>query len=148
MYCVNCGSPVTSNLSYCNRCGANLKEKSESNKIGPISAYLTAITLIGITGLGIMLGASIVLRKFEMPVDFIAFFTLQIFLVVLLTEIMLFRSLSKLTSANESRRQFTPAQQPPLELHAPAASTFTEPVGSVTDNTTRTLEYVRREQRP
>ena len=58
---------------------------------------------------------------------------------------MLIRSLSRLTSSKESRHQFTPAQQPPLELHSPAASTFTEPVSSVTDNTTRTLEYARRD---
>jgi hypothetical protein len=146
MYCVNCGSPVTSSLSYCNRCGSNLRDKAESNKTGPISAYLTAITLIGITGLGIMLGGAIVLRTgVGMPVDFIAFFLLQVFLVVLLTEVMLIRSLSRVTSANESRRQFTPAQQPPLELHSPASSTFTKPVSSVTDNTTRTLEYARRD---
>jgi hypothetical protein len=92
-----------------------------------------------------MLGGTIVLRSLGMPVDFIAFFMLQVFLIVGLTEVMLIRSLSRVTSSKESRPQFTPAQQPPLELHSPAASTFTEPVGSVTDNTTRTLEYARRE---
>jgi len=145
MYCVNCGSPVTSSLSYCNRCGNSLKEKTEPTKTGPISAFLTAITLIAICGLGVMLGGTIVLRSLGMPVDFIAFFMLQIFLIVALTEVMLIRSLSRLTSTKESRHQFTPVQQPPLELHSPAASTFTEPVGSVTDNTTRTLEYARRD---
>ena len=145
MYCVNCGSPVTSSLSYCNRCGNSLKEKTESSKTGPISAFLTAITLIAICGLGVMLGGTIVLRSLGMPVDFIAFFMLQTFLIVALTEVMLIRSLSRLTSSKESRHQFTPAQQPPLELHSPAASTFTEPVSSVTDNTTRTLEYARRD---
>jgi hypothetical protein len=146
MYCVNCGSPVTASLSYCNRCGSSLREKAESNKTGPISAFLTAITVIAICGLGIMLGGSLVLRKDAgMPVEFVAFFMFFTFLIVVLTEIMLIRNLSRLTSSNESRRQFTPVQQPPLELHSPAASTFTEPVSSVTDNTTRTLEYARRD---
>jgi hypothetical protein len=93
-----------------------------------------------------MLGGSLVLRKDAgMPVEFVAFFMFFTFLIVVLTEIMLIRNLSRLTSSNESRRQFTPVQQPPLELHSPAASTFTEPVSSVTDNTTRTLEYARRD---
>ena len=145
MYCINCGSPVTSSLSYCNRCGSSLREKSESSKTGPISAFLTAITLIAICGLVVMLGGTIVLRGLGMPTDFIAFFMLQTFLIVALTEVMLIRSLSRLTSSKESRNQFKEAQQPPLELHSPAASTFTEPMSSVTDNTTRTLEYARRD---
>lgn len=146
MYCVNCGSPVTPSLSYCNRCGNSLREKTESSKTGPISAFLTAITLIAICGLGVMLGGSIVLKSgVGMPVDFIAFFMLFTFLTVALTEVMLIRSLSKLSSSNATKNRFTPEQQPPLELNSPAASTFTEPVSSVTDNTTRTLEYARRD---
>jgi len=145
MYCVNCGSPVTSSLSYCNRCGSSLREKTESSKTGPIASFLTAITLIAICGLGVMLGGTIVLRGLGMPTDFIAIFMLFTFLIVGLTEVMLIRSLSKLSSSNATMNRFTPAPQPPLELHSPAASTFTEPVSSVTDNTTRTLEYARRD---
>jgi len=146
MYCVNCGSPVTPSLSFCNRCGASLKEKAESNKTAPITAFLTAITLIAICGLGIMLGGSLALRSAAgLPVDFVAFFMLCTFLTVVVTEVMLVRNLSKLTGSSETKHVFTPAQpQPPLQLQQPAASSF-EPVGSVTDNTTRTLEYSRRE---
>ena len=78
----------------------------------------------------------------------VAVFMLFTFLTVVLTEFMLFRNLSKLTGSKETKRQFTPAQQPPLELRSPSAQAFGEPVGSVTENTTRTLEYARREQRP
>ena len=81
-----------------------------------------------------------------MPTDFIAVFMFLTFLIVGLTELMLIRSLSKLSSSNATMNRFTPAQQPPLELRPPAATTFTEPVSSVTtDNTTRTLEYARRD---
>ena len=96
-----------------------------------------------------MFAGSLVLRNGAgLPFDLVAVFMLFTFLTVVLTEFMLFRNLSKLTGSKETKRQFTPAQQPPLELRSPSAHAFGEPVGSVTDNTTRTLEYARREQRP
>ena len=55
MYCATCGTPLAPGLSYCNRCGASLKEPSESHTKS-IAAFLTAITLIGLIGMGIMLG--------------------------------------------------------------------------------------------
>ena len=82
MYCVNCGTPLTQGLSYCNRCGANLREKSEPST-GAISAFLTAITLVGIAGLGIMLGGALVLRRgADLSQEMIGFFMLFTFLIV------------------------------------------------------------------
>jgi hypothetical protein len=93
-----------------------------------------------------MLGGSLVLKKEAgLPEDLVGFFMLFTFISVVLTEIMLIRTLSRLMGSKETKRQITPAQQPPLELRPPSAQSFGEPVGSVTDNTTRTLEYVRRE---
>jgi len=145
MYCANCGTPITATLSYCNRCGMNLREKQEPGKTAPMTALLTAITLIAISALGIMLGGSLALKGAGFPVDFIAVFMLFTFLMVCLTEILLIRNLSRLTGSSEPKRYVMQPQQPPLELRPPAAQTFGEPMGSVTDNTTRTLEYARRE---
>ena len=146
MYCSNCGTPLTQSLSYCNRCGANLKERSEVST-GAISAFLTAITLIGITGLGIMFGGALVLRRGALlSQELIGVFMLFTFLLVSLTEIMLVRNLSKLTSAKETKSYF-PAP-PPIQqdLRLTQGTPLGEPVASVTENTTRTLEYIRREQ--
>ena len=147
MYCSNCGTPVTSGISYCNRCGTGLREKPESTNTGAITAFLTAITLIGICGLGIMLGGSLVLRREAgLPVELVGFFMLFTFVIVGLTEILLVRNLSKLTSSAERTHHLPMTQTPPLELRPPTTTSFGEPIGSVTDNTTRTLEYARRER--
>jgi len=153
MYCSSCGTAITPGLSFCNRCGARLEEKPEASRTGAISAYLTAITLIGFAGLGVMLGGSLALRNgANMPVEFVAFFMLFTFLITVLTEFMLIRNLSKLTGLSETRPHLTyvqptqSAHQPPLELRPPTAQSFGESIGSVTDNTTRTLEYARRER--
>jgi hypothetical protein len=144
MYCANCGTPLTQGLSYCNRCGASLRERSEI-KTGAISAYLTAITLIAVAGLGIMLGGALALRKeTDFGHEMIGFFMLFVFLIVSLTEVMLLRNLSRLTGSTE-RTKYLPQQAPP-DLRLPHATPLGEPVSSVTENTTRTLEYARREQ--
>jgi hypothetical protein len=146
MYCAHCGTPLTQGLSYCNRCGANLKEHTEVST-GAISAFLTAITLIGIAGLGIMFGGALVLRKgANLSQELIGFFMLFTFMIVGMVEIMLVRNLSKLTSAKETKNYF-PAS-PPIQhdLRLTPGSPLGEPVTSVTENTTRTLEYIRREQ--
>lgn len=143
MYCANCGTPITQGLSYCNRCGVNLKERPE-NKTGQITAFLTAITILGIAGLGIMLGGALVLRKGAgLGQELVGFFMLFTFLLTAVAEVMLIRNLSKLTGSSETKYLPQPA---PHELRLPQATPFGEPTSSVTENTTRTLEYARREE--
>lgn len=145
MYCANCGTQLVQGLSYCNRCGFNLRERTESNTAA-ISAFLTAITLIAVVGLGILIGGSIALRKeADFSHEMLGFFMLFTFLIVSSTEVLLIRNLSKLMSSKEKQTRSLP---PPVhhDLRLPQHSTLGEPVPSVTENTTRTLEYERREQ--
>lgn len=146
MYCANCGTPLTQGLSYCNRCGTSLRERSGTNT-GAISAFLTAITLIGVGGLGLMFAGALVLRKgANLSQELIGFFMLFTFLIVSMVELMLVRNLSKLMDgAKEEKRNYFPAPQTANDLRLPQATPFGEPVSSVTENTTRTLEYMRRD---
>jgi hypothetical protein len=145
MYCASCGTPLTQGLSYCNRCGANLREHQET-KTGAISAVLTAIILIGVIGMGIMLGGSLVLRKEAgFPFELVGFFMLFTFLITGMTEFMLIRNLSKLTGSAEKTKYLPAPQVAPPEFRLPQAQPLGEPVSSVTEHTTRTLEHARRE---
>ena len=146
MYCANCGTPLVQGLSYCNRCGVSLRERTESNT-GSVTAFLTAITLLGIVGLGIMIAGPLVLRRGALlSQELIGVFMLFTFLITGITEFMLIRNLSKLFPSKEEKFRALP---PPVaqDLRLPQASTLGEPVpmGSVTENTTRTLEYARRD---
>jgi hypothetical protein len=146
MYCATCGTPLAPGLSYCNRCGASLKERSESHT-GSIAAFLTAITLIGLIGMGIMLGGMVTLsRDARLSEPFVAFFMLFAFLIVVTTEVLLVRQLSRLTSSSE-RKVIDLPQQPvmPSEFRAAQPRALAEPMQSVTENTTRTLDYSRNE---
>jgi predicted nucleic acid-binding Zn ribbon protein len=146
MYCVTCGTPLAPGLSYCNRCGASLKERSDS-KSGAIIAFLTAITLIGISGLGIMLGGTMALkREANLSQELVGIFMLFTFLIVCITEILLVRQLSRLTGSNEQKRVDVPPHfVAPPEFRPVQPRTLAEPIPSVTENTTRTLEYSRSE---
>ena len=149
MYCSTCGTPVAPGLSFCNRCGTSLKERDEAKPTAAITAFLTAITLIGLIGLGIMLGGALTLRKeANLAEEIVGMFMLFTFLIVTTTEILLVRQLSKLTSVRE-KKQISPGMPAPAitaefaAAHQPRG--LAEPVQSVTENTTRTLEYSNRE---
>jgi uncharacterized OB-fold protein len=145
MYCASCGTPLTQGLSYCNRCGTSLRERSASNT-GAISAFLTAITLIGVGGLALMFAGALVLRRGAgLSQELIGFFMLFAFLIVGMVEVMLVKNLSKLMGEKEKRNYFPVPQNVSNDLRLPQATPFGEPVSSVTENTTRTLEYLRRD---
>jgi hypothetical protein len=146
MYCSNCGTPRTADVSYCNRCGVDLRERRTPSNTAVISALLTAITTLGIVGLAIMFGGALILRrKAGLDQELIGVFMMFTFLIVGVTEFMLVKNLSKLTGGSESKKYFAPPPVPTNELRLPAAGNLGEPVPSVTENTTRTLDYVRRE---
>jgi hypothetical protein len=125
----------------------SLKERQEAKQVGAIPAFLTAITLVGVIGMGILLGGALTLSKEahlnEALVGFFMFFT---FIIVLTTEILLVRQLSRLTGTTQSKTIDAPQQAPmPAEFRAPYSHVLAEPLPSVTENTTRTLEYSRNE---
>ena len=151
MFCSTCGTTITPGLSFCNRCGASLKEREESTvRTGAIVAFLIAITIIGIGGLGIMLGGALTLKRdAALGEDVVGMFMFFTFFILSLTEFFLVRQLSKLLGSKEPKHaSLPPYATMPNELRtaqaAPARS-LPEAMPSVTENTTRTLEYSRNE---
>ena len=147
MYCSACGTQIAPGLSFCNRCGTNLKERSGNANSTTIPAYLTAVTVLGIIGLGIMLGGAMVLRReAQLGEDLVGIFMLFTFLIVGTIELMLLRQLSRLVGSREEQRVISPPVHQMHELRPANVAAFAEPLTSVTENTTKTLEYSRREQ--
>jgi predicted nucleic acid-binding Zn ribbon protein len=147
MYCSACGTQIAPGLSFCNRCGTSLKEHSRTASTATISAYLTAVTVLGVFGLGIMFGGALVLtKKAHLNADLVGIFMLFTFLLVGTIELMLLRQLSKLVGSREEQRVISPPVHQMHELRPANVAVSAEPLTSVTDNTTRTLEYARREQ--
>ncbi len=159
MYCPSCGLQLTRELRYCPRCGANLnppakQEESSTSLVGPIWAVSLAVTLITLTGLGLVFafGIVVLVKGVSLPLTMLAL--VFFFLLVLLTiVVLLIRQLSRLLSMHE---------QPADAAHAPYRSADTdneleagpapqleaprEPPLSVTENTTRALEHLPGER--
>ena len=151
MYCAHCATPLAPGLSFCNRCGASLKER-ETPRGSAVSKLLTAVVLVAIFGLAIMFVGPIVLKKGgDIDGDPLIIFIALTFSLLTMIEIFLLRQLShELGMPNDSASQREKAfQQPgpvPRELQAAPLRNVAEPISSVTENTTRTLEYSRREE--
>ena len=93
-----------------------------------------------------LFGMLILRRKANLDQSLIGFFMLFSFLIIGMVEVMLFRSLSKLTSSNDKKNPVSLPHTTQQDLRLPPGMPLGEPVPSVTENTTRTLEYARREQ--
>lgn len=149
MYCSACGSPITPGLSFCNRCGMSLKERSGDSKSPiPIIALVVAMIVVAIAAMGLLLGGPIALkREGQFGEELIVLFMFLTFLITAFTEIFLYRQLSRLTA--QPKLSATPpvplAATAPGEYYAPQPRSLAEPLPSVTENTTRTLEYQRNE---
>jgi predicted nucleic acid-binding Zn ribbon protein len=144
MYCAACGTPLAPGLSYCNRCGMSLKERGERRQTGAITAFLAAITVIAIAGLGIMLGGAFSLTS-DLKDELVGFFMLFTFLIIAISEILLVRQLSRLTGAAAKAIDTSQSTALPNEIRGQLPRPLGEPVSSVTENTTRTLQYSRNE---
>src|ERR1044072_5740874 len=146
MYCANCGTPRTQGLSYCNRCGADLRERVEPSNTKAITAFVSAMTLLGVSGMAVMLAGALLLRKgANLSQELICIFMLFTFLIVSMIEVLLFRNLSKLSGSTGRKNSFPAPSPTQHDLRLPQGTPLGEPVGSVTENTTRTFEYAPRE---
>lgn len=151
MYCSGCGTPIAAGLSFCNRCGTSLKERTELKQTSAVPALVSAMTFVALAGMGILLGGSLALKNGgQFGEEFIVLFLFLTFFIVAFTEIFLYRQLSRLTAMKQD--SFTPAHPVmlpapmPHEFREPQPRSLAEPIPSVTENTTRTLEYSREER--
>jgi hypothetical protein len=147
MYCSSCGAAMPPGLSYCNRCGADLrpKENEVARRSGPSPNFLVG-GIVAVTTFGLFL--VIVLMDtmknvLHSPDGLINGFAATAFLSVLLVD-ALFAWL--LLRSKKSRRENIDIIQLKeairAELNSAQTSGLSEPVSSVTDHTTRTLEPV------
>lgn len=154
MYCASCGGEVTNELSYCNRCGANLKPLvaqagvAPTKLVGAAWAISIAVTLVTLIGFGMVFG--VVMTLIERGINLspggmaLVFFAL---LFVLTIAVLLIRQLSRVLSIAQLPVELAPVQRSRIvETVAPELGAARTPVASVTDHTTRTLQPVYRER--
>lgn len=157
MYCQTCGAEIQPGLNYCNRCGAQvsaLAPREPADLTSPVRWLAATIILTLIFGSGMLIMLLFALAKIGVrgePLTAAAVFGLA---AVFGTEFMLVRTLSRLllSPRGEGRRfgaggrgkKELPNAAPAQLFQPPAA--YTDPLPSVTEHTTRTLEQAYRAQ--
>ena len=147
MYCSSCGSLMNADLNYCKNCGtklAKIKEEKDSPK-SILDNLLTTLFLVVMFGLGILVGLVAVLLgngvNHETVTIIAAFYLIAVFGICY----MLLSQIPKLIDAKLNPKSETPENYQPPQLSAKTAAQLEEhrePVGSVTENTTRIFDKV------
>jgi hypothetical protein len=156
MYCSNCGQRIADHLNYCNSCGVRL-EKPSTPAPGAASPHfvkgLSVVLMMGFIGFVAVLKIVLDNARLDMPATV---FILVAYLAALTSiAAMYFGYMWKSAGfgRDRSKRHATPNEDyaPPASLRGPNTNQLGEPiyqpVGSVTDNTTRTLDEVIVERR-
>ena len=147
MYCSSCGVAVAQNLTYCNHCGAKVNSgKAESMKTTELRAEwaimssMAALFVCGLVAIAILLGVMKQLLIFqEGPI--LAFAFLSFLILIALEAVYVSRLLRVRRDAESSADKTLSTEHTTRELEA-RSHTLAEPVTSVTDHTTRTLDPV------
>lgn len=150
MYCSSCGTEVTKELNYCNRCGANLNATANDSeqrvRIVNMNGPIWAMAMMVVIGLGIILATVSDLARKDFHPAALTWIVLGSLGMILGVVALFLRHWSQMVSTSQQierpakRKKHNlseprPAQLPPSRI---------EPVPSVTENTTRTFEPIKR----
>lgn len=155
MFCSTCGSEVSPELKYCNRCGANLATVTPTYPViqppKPIRLTLPSF-IMGLTiciGLGISVGGAVSMAERGVHPAAVAWMVIACMATLFGTTAMMLRFWMKVLTLNrEAYQQFSqPAiqQSPAPVMQPPRFVPQLQPPGSVTEHTTRTFSPVYRE---
>lgn len=155
MYCPNCGQTANKNLKYCNSCGERLSKAAEIDKDGTpgkmLDNILTTLFLVVMFGFGILVGLVAVLLGNGTKTEVVTVIVIAYLAAIFGICFMLAKQVPKLIDAKlrSTSTSHESASQPQLQpLTTAQLSDFRQPVASVTDHTTRTLEKVPLSEPP
>jgi len=152
MYCSSCGVAVAQNLTYCNFCGAKINDE-KSDGMGKadelrydafIMSMIVALFVFGMVATSILVGVMKAILRFEYG-PLVAFALLSFLLMMALEGVLISRLFRRKRKTDESAQRS-------LETHvtkelAEQSRLASEPVSSVTDHTTRTLNPIYSERK-
>jgi hypothetical protein len=151
MYCPSCGTEVTKELNYCNRCGANLNSTSnlpeQFSRPVSLTGPTVAIAVMVVVGIGIIFSSiSNLARNGVHPVALTWMVIVGMAMIAGVAALVI-RQWSPLAGgAKQQQETKAPRRKAVVDDAAPMQlpSMRPEPPSSVTDHTTRTFDPVYR----
>lgn len=154
MYCSTCGKEQVQGLVFCSGCGARVAGEEPQAPVSEASQNFLLAGILGlpIVGIGLIIGLVTVLKQeLGFKDDMVFVVTFMCFLLLLVSEAafifsLLFRMRAAKRKAKTPVAPQYPAQMKDVDLKGLPESRI-DPVSSVTDHTTRQLEYEAREKK-
>ncbi len=144
MYCSTCGVALAQGLSYCNFCGTKLNGQDDGppGKVRPESLIfaILATFVFGIGAITVFIG--VLKAALRLDNDEVLGFAVVPFLVMLILEFVFVRLLLRHSRGADEGSRVKLKGTATRELDAAHAHALPEPVGSVTENTTRAFDPV------
>ena len=153
MYCSSCGVALAQNLTYCNFCGAKLND-DRSNSLGKtnelsydafVMTMIVALFVFGMIAISIFTGVLKEVLHFEFG-PLIAFAFLSFLILIALEGVLISRLFRRKRKTDDLAGQKSVETHVTKEL-AERSRLSSEPVSSVTDHTTRTLDPIFNERK-
>lgn len=155
MFCPTCGAEVSPELKYCNRCGANLAAPAPTYAppvIKPVRMGLPSVVLgLMVTiGLAIIFNGAFELARIQLHPAAVAWIVIFSLATLFGSAALMLRVWLKIVGMNreayQSPQLYAPPMQTPQQIPAPRQQfPRLEPMGSVTEHTTRTFSPAYRE---
>jgi len=144
MYCSSCGVIFPGGLSYCNRCGAELKQgNNKASEVAPGTLVWAIVTVICAGLLAILCLMAMLGQRPQYSGPILAFAFMSILLVLGAAGVFLWLLLRTGGSAVKEKTLRLDGSTT-KELQSMPAAALPEPGTSVIDHTTRTLDPVPR----
>ena len=153
MHCPNCGKIVSKKLKYCNDCGERLSKADEIDKDGMpgkmLDNVLTTLFMIVAVGMGVLVGLVAVLLANDVKTEVVVVIVISYIAAIFGICFTLARQVPKLIDARLNGLHNSNGSLEHQQLNAPITAQLREyeqPVMSVTDHTTRTLDKIPRKR--
>ena len=152
MYCSSCGGVVAPGLSYCNHCGSKLNgEKGDgpgkSSEVKPESLVwgMVAVLVFGFAAIVFLIMA---MKMVGLNVGQILAFMILSFVIMLLVEgVFIWQFMGRKRGAEGTGNASLSKEQTSQQLDAAQSRMLSEPISTVTEHTTRTLEPIYSERK-
>jgi len=145
MFCSSCGVSLKQGASYCNHCGAKANDAkgdspAKSSEVRP-EMLIAAMVFLFIFSVAAIMSLMSVMKRMDLATGVILAITAFCFLVMLSLEgVFMWLLMRRFRGAKEKTDPALSKGQTTKELDAAQVRVLPEPMPSVTENTTRTLE--------
>lgn len=155
-YCSSCSKEVVAGLIFCNHCGFKLKDSGDKAKttVLPFIALVFGIVSVFVIGFGCIIGILAMMKNLGFRDEMIGIVIVLCFATIFFVEAMFMWLLFKRNRLNTEERNVYPVkensqmEQPVSELYTAPKRVLNEstiePIPSITEHTTRTLEHTRK----